>query len=295
MSARLSSPVSQRAPPTTIDPSAMTGSPRSRSCCTCSGRKLGSAIATSSWRRCEARGRATLMRASTTTARSGRPITGLRSSSASSGKSSASRESRWRMSASAAASAGGAPRNPATSLPALPERDELVRVDVRERREPEVGVADQLGHHSAGPEGDERAEDRVLRDAREQLDAALDLRLHDHGAADALGRGADGLGVGEVERDAARLRLVRAGQGGLDDDGEAELGCGAWPPRPASPRGARRRAGGRRRGAAGASRPDRARRLRRRRAPSATTSAAAAVSTSASRGTVPAERRSHSP
>ena len=44
----------------------------------------------------------------------------------------------------------------------------------------------------------------------EQLDAALDHRLHDHGAADPLGRGANGLGVGEVERDAAGLRLVRA-------------------------------------------------------------------------------------
>ena len=104
------------------------------------------------------------------------------------------------MSASAAASAAGAPRNPATSLPALPDADELVRVDVGERREPEVGIADQLGHHASRAEGDERPEHRVLRDAGEQLDAALDLRLHDHGAADALGRGTHGLRVGEVER-----------------------------------------------------------------------------------------------
>ena len=54
----------------------------------------------------------------------------------------------------------------------MPDVDELVRVDVRQRREPEVGVADQLGEHAARAEGDERAEDRVLRDAGEELDAA---------------------------------------------------------------------------------------------------------------------------
>ena len=43
------------------------------------------------------------------------------------------------------------------------------------------------------------------------------------GAADPLRRRAHGVLVREVERDAARLRLVRARRGGLDDDGEAEL------------------------------------------------------------------------
>ena len=46
------------------------------------------------------------------------------------------------------------------------------RVDVGERREPEPGVTDQLGEHAAGTERDERAEHRILRDAREQLRAA---------------------------------------------------------------------------------------------------------------------------
>ena len=72
-------------------------------------------------------GRATRMRASTTTARSGRPITGLRSSSASSGRSSASWESRCRTSASAAASAAGAPRKPG---------DEPARLARRRRARP---------------------------------------------------------------------------------------------------------------------------------------------------------------
>ena len=49
---------------------------------------------------------------------------------------------------------------------------ELLRVDVGERRDPERGVADQLGEHAAGPEGDERAEDRILHDPGEQLGAA---------------------------------------------------------------------------------------------------------------------------
>ena len=66
--------------------------------------------------------------------------------------------------------------------------DELVRVDVGQRREPEVGVADQLGEHAARAEGDERPEHGILGDAGEQLDAALDHRLHDHRAADSLRR-----------------------------------------------------------------------------------------------------------
>ena len=47
-------PPSQRTAPATIDPSATTGSPLSRSCRTCSGTKAVSSMATSSWRRCEA-------------------------------------------------------------------------------------------------------------------------------------------------------------------------------------------------------------------------------------------------
>src|SRR5581483_8625435 len=61
-------------------------------------------------------------RASTATQPSGPARIGLRSSSATSGRSSASRPSRSRSSARARASAAGAPRKPATSRPALPER-----------------------------------------------------------------------------------------------------------------------------------------------------------------------------
>ena len=66
--------------------------------------------------------------------------------------------------------------------------DELVRVDVRQRSEPEVSFPDELREHAAGAEGDERAEHGILGHAGEQLHSALDHRLHDHRAADALGR-----------------------------------------------------------------------------------------------------------
>ena len=160
--------------------------------------------------------------------------------------------------------------------------------------EPEVGVADQLGHHAPRPEGDEGAEHRVLRDARQKLDAARDLRLHDHGSTDPSGRGVYGSSVVEVEHDATRLGLVRSRVGRLDDDGVAEL---VRDDRRLVRRGARRSstsgspyASRSRRVAAGSSQasPSPARAV-------VTTSAAAAVSTSASRGTVPAERRSQVP
>src|SRR5215467_13808404 len=40
--------------------------------------------------------------------------------------------------------------------------DELVGIDVRERRQPELRLADQFGEHAPGAECDERAEDRIL-------------------------------------------------------------------------------------------------------------------------------------
>jgi hypothetical protein len=104
--------------------------------------------------------------------------------------------------------------------------DERGRVDVRERGQPEAGFADQLGQHAARAEGDERPEDRVLDDSGEELDAALDHRLHEHRPADARGGGANRVLVGQVERDAAGLGLVGAGLGGLHDDREADLGRG---------------------------------------------------------------------
>jgi hypothetical protein len=47
--------------------------------------------------------------------------------------------------------------------------DELLGVDVGERRDPEGRIADQLREDAAGAEGDERAEDRVLDDSCQQL------------------------------------------------------------------------------------------------------------------------------
>ena len=52
----------------------------------------------------------------------------------------------------------------------LARGDELVRIDIRQRGQPEVRVTDELGEHTPRAEGDERAEDRVLRHAGEELD-----------------------------------------------------------------------------------------------------------------------------
>src|SRR5207248_1512496 len=96
----------------------------------------------------------------------------------------------------------------------LPAPDELLGVDIGERRDPEARVADQLGENAAGTERDERPKDRVLDDAREQLDAAAQERLDEHGSADALRRRVHLFLVAEVERDAAGFGLVRAGRRG---------------------------------------------------------------------------------
>ena len=106
----------------------------------------------------------------------------------------------------------------------MPDVTSSSRVDVGERRDPKLGRADQLGVDAARPEGDQRPEDGILDEAGQQLDAAGDHRLDDDREADALDGGTDLGLVAQVEGDAARLRLVRAGLGGLDDDREAELG-----------------------------------------------------------------------
>src|SRR4029453_7511870 len=62
--------------------------------------------------------------------------------------------------------------------PGLPRDNELLRVDIGQRRDAEPRSADELGLHAAWAEGDERAEDRILDDADEQLDA-LRHRLPD--------------------------------------------------------------------------------------------------------------------
>ena len=63
-----------------------------------------------------------------------------------------------------------------------------------------------------GPKATSGPNTAILDDAREELDAARDHRLDDHRPADPLGGGSHGFGVGEVERDAAELGLVRARQ-----------------------------------------------------------------------------------
>ena len=118
-------------------------------------------------------GRRTRTRASTATQPSGPAITGLRSSSATSGRSSPSRDNRWMRSASAAVIGRRGPAVARDELPGLALAEELVCVDVGQRCDAESGLADQLGKDAARAEGDERAERRVLDDAGEKLDAAL--------------------------------------------------------------------------------------------------------------------------
>ena len=126
------------------------------------------------------------MRASTATQPSGPARTGLRSSSQTSGRSSARRAEPDDEIAESAL------RPPAARLEsrqraALPCRPhELVGVEVGQRREPEAGVADQLGECPTRPEGHERSEERILDDAGEQLGTAHEIRLDDDRAAHRL-------------------------------------------------------------------------------------------------------------
>ena len=218
--------------------------------------------------RTTASGRRTRTRASTATQRSGSASTGLRSSSATSGRSSPSRARRWTRSTSAARSAGGRAAEARHEPARLAAVDELLGVDVRQRRDPERRLADQLGEDAAGAEGDERAEDRILDDARRAARRRPRASAgRSRAARCARPRRATASVVVEVERDAAGLRLVRAGRGGLDDGREAELArrrdrlVGVAATRSRNERDAVRER------AARGSRPGRA--TRRRRAPSA--------------------------
>ena len=118
------------------------------------------------------RGRLIRTRASTATARCGNASTGFRSSSATAGSSLAERaepvdeiDERRNVDRRGAAKAAHEP-------PRLAGGDELLGVDVGERGDPKAGVADQLREDAARAEGDERAEDRILDEAREQLGPA---------------------------------------------------------------------------------------------------------------------------
>ena len=150
-------------------------------------------------------GRATRMRASTTTARSGRPMHRVEVELRELGEV----VGELREPVEDVGERGGVGRRRAAEardeLPALPEptsssASTSVRGVSRKCASPM-----QLGEDPAGAEGDERAEDRVLRHACEELDAALDHRLHDHRAADSLRSGPDGL---RRRRDRGRRRRV---------------------------------------------------------------------------------------
>jgi len=65
-----------------------------------------------------------------------------------------------------------------------PARDELVGVDIGERRERKACRSDQLGEHAAGAERDQRPEDWILDRAGKELGARGDERLDDHGRTD---------------------------------------------------------------------------------------------------------------
>src|SRR5580765_1952729 len=80
---------------------------------------------------------------------------------------------RWGVRRGRAAVAGDEP-------PRLAGRYECLGIGVRERRDAELSLADQLGEHAAGAEGDERAEHRILDDPGEQLGATAYHRLHEH-------------------------------------------------------------------------------------------------------------------
>ncbi len=108
-------------------------------------------------------------------------------------------------------------------LAGLARVDELIRIYIGERRDPKAGLSDQLGQHATRAEGDQRPEGRVLDDAGEQLDAAFDHGLDEHGWADPGDCGSHRGLIDEPERDSAALSLVSSGCGGLDDDGEAEF------------------------------------------------------------------------
>ena len=120
------------------------------------------------------------MRASTATHARGNASTGFRSSSATSGKSTASRDEavqeiaeHLRVGRGRAAEAGDQARGLAarTSSSASTSVSGAIANCV---------PADQLRQHAAGAERHERPEDRVLHDAGEQLDAAGQVLLDEH-------------------------------------------------------------------------------------------------------------------
>ena len=107
-------------------------------------------------------------------------MTGLRSSSRSSGTTSTSADTRWMTRSSAARSAGGRAAVAGEERPRAQAIDHLVRVEVGDRRQPERDVAQQLDQHAAQAADHERPEGRVADDADQRLEPPLDLALQQH-------------------------------------------------------------------------------------------------------------------
>ena len=103
---------------------------------------------------------------------------------------------------------------------------ELLSVEIRQGREPECSVTDQLCEGAARPEGNEWPEHGVLNRANQQLNPAVNHRLNEKRRADSLCRLADRLGIAKIDSYAPTFSLVCTRFCNLDDDRISELvGC----------------------------------------------------------------------
>jgi hypothetical protein len=109
--------------------------------------------------------------------------------------------------------------------------DHLGGVDIGERMDPKGHVADQFDEHPTEPEGDERAERRVLGHADDHLVAPGDELLDQgalgidppHRSPDRIARRRLGT-LGHVENDPADIALVEHARGDdLEDHRAADL------------------------------------------------------------------------
>ena len=186
------------------------------------------------------------------------------------------------------------PTKAANEPAGLAAEDELLGVLVGQRRDPEPGLADELGEHAAGAEGDERAEDRVLDDPREELGAPSTIGWTRTGAPMRSTAARTASSSARSSASPPTSVLWAPGERGLHDDRETELASGRRRPPRRCLRSARGRAECRTPEAALASPPARATRRRRARAQPRRCACAAWRSMPSSVGTVPCGRRSQS-
>ena len=177
-------------------------------------------------------------------------MTGLRSSSATCGRSSASREMRSSVSRSAPRSAAGWPRWPSSSGRGADGVDQVVGVGVGQRREPGGVVTEHLGGDPAEPEHHQWPEHRLLHHPDDDLGAAGDHGLDEnpgqlvaepavqppHGPAH-VGRPAQvefhraGVALVHQPGDVGLERHVAAKRGGSREHRVGAAGDAACPPR----------------------------------------------------------------